>query len=109
VILFGALVVVVFGSLNGGLAWMVCVNLFPIGAIQFHDALVHGYWHARTPEFFARGDVRALEWLRLPGDVVFIVGGILPLLYMALRMVANRSGPKGIAAHEDVARLTSAR
>ena len=24
---------------------------------------------------------RALEWLRLPGDVLFIVGGVLPLLY----------------------------
>jgi nitric oxide reductase subunit B len=23
-----------------------------------------------------------LEWIRLPGDVVFIVGGVLPLLYL---------------------------
>ena len=97
-----------FWSLNGGLAWMVCVNLFPIGAIQFHDALVHGYWHARSPEFFARGDVRVLEWLRLPGDIVFIVGGILPLLYVAVRMVANRNRPGVIAAEEAVEQLTNA-
>lgn len=23
-----------------------------------------------------------LEWLRLPGDVIFIVGGVLPILYL---------------------------
>ena len=98
-----------FWSLNGGLAWMVCVNLFPIGVLQLHDALVNGYWHARSPDFFARGDVRLLEWLRLPGDIVFIVGGILPLVYLALRMVANRNRPGAIAAHEAVEQLTHTR
>jgi nitric oxide reductase subunit B len=96
-----------FWSLNGGLAWMVFVNLFPIGVLHFHDALVRGYWHARSPEFFARGDVRALEWLRLPGDIVFIVGGIVPLVYLALRMVANRNRPGAIAAHERVEKANS--
>jgi nitric oxide reductase subunit B len=95
-----------FWSLNGGLAWMVCVNLFPIGALQLHDALVNGYWHARRPEFFARDDVRLLEWLRLPGDFVFIVVGILPLVYLAVRMVANRKRPGAIAAEEGVEQLT---
>ena len=98
-----------FWSLNGGLLWMTCVNLFPIGALQFHDALVRGYWHARSPAFFARGDVRALEWLRLPGDIVFIVGGIAPLVYLALRMVANRNRPAAIPAQEAVEQLTHAR
>ena len=98
-----------FWCLNGGLAWMVCVNLFPIGVMQFHDALVHGYWHARSPAFFARGEVRALEWLRLPGDIVFIAGGIVPLVYLALRMVANRNRPGAILAGESVEPLTGAR
>lgn len=97
-----------FWSLNGGLAWMVCVNLFPIGALQFHDALVRGYWHARSPELFARGDVRTLEWLRLPGDIVFIVGGIVPLVYLALRMVLNRNRPGTIPPQEAVEPFTSA-
>jgi nitric oxide reductase subunit B len=82
-----------FYALNGGLAWMVCVNLFPIGVLQFRDALLNGYWHARSPAFFARDDVRWLEWLRMPGDVVFIVGGIVPLVYLAVRMVAHRNRP----------------
>ncbi|MEO7733194.1 MAG: hypothetical protein ABIY55_19685, partial [Kofleriaceae bacterium] len=54
-----------------------------------------------------RGDIRLLEWLRLPGDVAFIVGGILPLLYLALRMVANRKRPGAIAANEQTEQLTT--
>ncbi|HVW24791.1 MAG TPA: cbb3-type cytochrome c oxidase subunit I [Polyangiaceae bacterium] len=95
-----------FWSLNGGLAWMVCVNLFPIGALQLYDALVNGYWHARQPEFFARGDVRLLEWARLPGDVVFIAGGIAPLVYLAIRMVANRNRPELLPPEAAVPPLT---
>jgi nitric oxide reductase subunit B len=98
-----------FWSLNVGLAWMVCVNLFPIGGLQFYDALVNGYWHARRPEFFARGEIRTLEWLRLPGDVVFIVGGIVPLVYLAVRMVANRHRRETIPAHDTVEPLTRRR
>src|SRR5215831_2595564 len=97
-----------FWSLNGGLAWMVCVNLFPIGTLQLYDALLHGYAHARQPAFFARGDVRALEWLRLPGDLVFIALGIGPLVYLAVRMVAYRNRPAVAAAHEAVEPLTRA-
>jgi nitric oxide reductase subunit B len=97
-----------FWSLNGGLAWMVCVNLFPIGVLQLQDALAHGYWHARTPEFFARADVRTLEWLRLPGDLVFIVGGVLPLAYLAVRMVMNRDRPGSISEGESIQSLTEA-
>ena len=95
-----------FWSLNGGLAWMVGVNLFPIGALQFEDALVNGYWHARSPEFFERTDVRVLEWLRMPGDIVFIVGGIVPLVYLAGRMVKHRHRPEALPAEETVEPLT---
>jgi len=48
-----------FSGLNGGLAWMVVANLFPVGALQFYDALEHGYWHARSPAFYAQPIVRA--------------------------------------------------
>jgi nitric oxide reductase subunit B len=95
-----------FWSLNGGLAWMALVNLFPIGALQFYDALENGYWHARSPEFFARTDVRVLEWLRLPGDAVFIVGGILPLAYLAVRMFIHRNREGAPAPEETAESLT---
>jgi nitric oxide reductase subunit B len=89
-----------FWALNGGLAWMVVVNLFPIGAMQLHDALSNGYWHARSAAFFASPVVRALEWARIVGDAAFIVLGILPLVYLALRMVRRRNRPEEVPAGE---------
>lgn len=95
-----------FWSLNIGLAWMVGVNLVPIGALQFYDALEHGYAHARSPEFYQGTAVRALEWIRLPGDVLFIVGGILPLVYLTLRMIRHRDRPAEISPGEEAESLT---
>ena len=39
--------------------------------------MANGYWHARSIEFF-RSNVW-LEWLRLPGDVLFIAG-VVPVV-----------------------------
>jgi nitric oxide reductase subunit B len=80
-----------FWSMNGGLAWMLFVNLFPVGLLQLNDILSHSYWHGREPEFFQQPLVRIFEWLRLPGDALFILGGILPVVYLALRMFLNRN------------------
>lgn len=80
-----------FWSLNIGLAAMVFVNLVTVGFLQFRDSLQNGYWHARTPEFFQQPLVAFLEWARLPGDLLFIVGGIGPVVYLALRMFNARS------------------
>jgi nitric oxide reductase subunit B len=33
-----------FWSLNIGLAWMACVNLFPLDIVQLYDAVETGYW-----------------------------------------------------------------
>jgi nitric oxide reductase subunit B len=80
-----------FWGLNIGLFLMIFVNLVPMGILQLYDAVAHGYWHAREPEFFQSDLVNLLEWLRMPGDTIFIVGGILPVVYLALRMFANRN------------------
>ncbi len=79
-----------FWSLNIGLAWMVFVNLVPAGTYQVFDSVRYGYWHARQPEFFAQWGMRVIEWLRFPGDVLFIVGGIFPIVYLAVRMWKER-------------------
>lgn len=79
-----------FWSLNIGLLLMVIVTLIPTGALQLYDSLKYGYWHARSPEFYGGGWVPFLEWARLPGDLIFIFGGILPVVYLALRMFSNR-------------------
>jgi nitric oxide reductase subunit B len=79
-----------FWSLNLGLGWMLFVNLAPLGVLQLLDSFQNGYWHARRPEFFDQPAVQLIEWLRLPGDVLFIVGGILPIVWLALKMFAAR-------------------
>ncbi|MCE5185877.1 MAG: cbb3-type cytochrome c oxidase subunit I [Planctomycetaceae bacterium] len=80
-----------FLGLNIGLAMMIGINLIPIGFLQLRDSFQNGYWHAREPQFFTAPAVRAFEWARLPGDVLFIVAGILPVVYLAVRMFINRN------------------
>ena len=74
-----------FWSLNLGLAWMAFANLFPVGIVQLRDALSQSYWHARSLSFLELRWVNLLEWARLPGDLLFIVGGALPLLWLCWR------------------------
>jgi nitric oxide reductase subunit B len=78
-----------FWSLNLGLAWMAFCNLFPVGIFQLYDAVRVGYWHARDPQFVTVPWIHALEWLRLPGDAVFIIGGAVPLLWLCVRAIMN--------------------
>jgi nitric oxide reductase subunit B len=81
-----------FWALNLGLAWMVFVNLFPIGVLQLADVVTNGYWHARSLEFFEQHAY--IEWLRLPGDALFIAG-VVPLVWLtakaAFRPMATRA------------------
>jgi nitric oxide reductase subunit B len=89
-----------FWSLNIGLLWMLFVNLFPLGLLQLNDSVTYGYWHARQIEFFMQPLVRVVEWLRMPGDVLFIVGGIFPIVYLAVRMFCLRNRYAGLAPEE---------
>ncbi|HNS51853.1 MAG TPA: cbb3-type cytochrome c oxidase subunit I [Anaerolineae bacterium] len=69
-----------FWGLNAGLALMVIGSLFPGGILQLADVLQNGYWHARSVEFMGSGLMRTLEWLRMPGDLVFALLGVVPLV-----------------------------
>ncbi|MBJ6725514.1 nitric-oxide reductase large subunit [Geomesophilobacter sediminis] len=80
---------IAFWCTNLGLAWMLFINLFPVGLLQMNQILATAYWHGREPDFFSLPLVRLFEWLRFPGDALFIVG-ILPVVYLAVRMFLNR-------------------
>jgi len=71
-----------FWSLNLGLAWMVFATLFPLGLIQLYHSVNVSYFDARSLKFLSNHTNTMLEWLRLPGDALFIVGGTLPILYL---------------------------
>lgn len=69
-----------FWGLNAGLLMMVVFSLFPGGVLQFVDVLENGYWHARSLDYTGRETARLIEWLRTPGDLVFIFIGVVPAL-----------------------------
>jgi nitric oxide reductase subunit B len=99
-----------FWSLNLGLAWMVFATLFPLGVLQLYHSIAYGYYDARTLEFAGNPTNSIIEWLRLPGDIVFILGGTLPVLYLCwlgvrhMRAQITAEEPKNILFTE----LTSA-
>jgi nitric oxide reductase subunit B len=74
-----------FWGLNIGLLMMVAMSLFPGGVLQLIDVLEHGYWHARSLEYTGSYIARLFEWLRLPGDLVFIIFGAIPIMIAAIR------------------------
>ena len=71
-----------FWALNLGLIWMVFATLFPLGLIQLYHSVSVSYFDARTLKFISNPSNSLLEWMRLPGDILFIVGGTLPVLYL---------------------------
>jgi nitric oxide reductase subunit B len=79
-----------FWSLNIGLAWMVFASLLPLGMIQLYKSVQSGYFQARTLGFLSNSTNQVIEWIRLPGDLLFIVGGVVPLLYICWVGVRHR-------------------
>lgn len=72
-----------FWSLNLGLAWMVFATLFPLGLLQLYHSISVSYYDARTLNYIGSRANSVLEWMRMPGDIVFILGGTLPILYLS--------------------------
>lgn len=84
-----------FWGLNGGLLMMVVLSLFPAGILQLIDVLNNGYWHARSLAYTGGHLARTLEWCRFPGDLVFIIFGVVPITIAASR--AYLAGMKTIS------------
>jgi nitric oxide reductase subunit B len=78
-----------FWGLNAGLAMMVVLSLFPGGILQLLDVLENGYWHARSIEYTGLDRSRLIEWLRTPGDLVFIIAGVVPALIGVCKCYLN--------------------
>jgi len=78
-----------FCGTNIGLAMMVALSLFPGGVLQVWDVVRHGYWHARSLAYTGTDTARLLEWLRLPGDLAFIIFGAFPLVIASIKCYAG--------------------
>ncbi len=91
-----------FWSLNIGLAWMCFSDLLPLGFLQLYESVSSSYFHARSLEFLTNSTNTLLEWLRFPGDVLFIAGGVLPLLYICWLGVRHRVGKGTLEEPEEI-------
>lgn len=89
---------VAFWGTNAGLAMMVGMSLFPGGVLQLWDVLQHGYSHARSLDYTGSERARLVEWLRMPGDLVFILLGAVPL---AIASVKGYLGMRGRVTIEE--------
>ncbi|MCK9516614.1 MAG: cbb3-type cytochrome c oxidase subunit I [Ottowia sp.] len=74
-----------FWGTNIGLAMMISMSLLPGGILQIWDVLQNGYWHARSQEYTRSTLALTFEWLRFPGDMVFIFAGALPMFIASLK------------------------
>ena len=83
-----------FWGLNLGLGLMMLLDLFPAGVLQFYDSINHGYWHARRLSFTMAGTFHTLEWIRGVGDLVFLLAGVVPLVWAAMRLVFGKEPGK---------------
>ena len=73
----------VFWLFNGGLALMVFGSLLPQGLTQAVVSFGRSYWHARSPELLHSPLMETLVWVRVPGDVVFALGALLLIVFLA--------------------------
>jgi nitric oxide reductase subunit B len=63
-----------FWCMNGGLALMVGLSLLPIGIAQAVASVQTGLWYARSADFLQQPWLQDLRWLRIIGDMTFLVG-----------------------------------
>ena len=81
---------------------MCFATLLPLGVLQLYKSVSDGYFAARQLEFITNPNNQLLEWMRLPGDVVFIVGGALPFLWICWLGVRYRTRNQIMDEPEDV-------
>ncbi len=79
-----------FWLLNGGLAMMVVMSLFPVGIVQAWASVSKGLWYARSAEVMQSDLVHTLVWLRVPGDIVFSAGAAVLAVFAAGLVLRSR-------------------
>ncbi|ANK82038.1 MAG: nitric oxide reductase large subunit [Rhizobiales bacterium NRL2] len=86
-----------FWLLNGGLAMMVLMSLFPVGIVQAWASVSEGLWYARSAEFLQQPLIHFLVWMRVPGDIVFSAGAGVLAVFAARLAFARLRQPRPAA------------
>jgi nitric oxide reductase subunit B len=71
-----------FWCLNIGLAMMTFLSLLPQGLWQTYASVKHYYAFARTAEFMHSEIMQSFVWARVPGDIIFSIGGMALVIFM---------------------------
>lgn len=79
-----SLVKTIFWSLNIGIALMMFLDLFPVGLYQLVVVFQEGLWYARSQDIVTGPVFKALTYARSLGGAVFVLGGVLPLMWFIL-------------------------
>ena len=72
-----------FWAMNIGLFLMICMVIIPVGILQLSSVVDHGFWFARSREFYQMPTVNSLLWLRILPDTIFLYG-VLRLIQFVL-------------------------
>ncbi len=72
-----------FWGLNAGVMMMCVLSLLPQGVLQTVASVRTGYWYARSAQFLQTPLMSALRWMRLPGDLVFTLGALALVAFVA--------------------------
>jgi len=80
-----------FWCLNIGLAMMVFLSLLPAGLWQAYASFEHDYAYARSAEFLHSSIMQAFVWMRVPGDIVFGLGALSFVGFMAQAFLQGRA------------------
>lgn len=95
-----------FWGLNLGLFGMIAITLTPVGSLQLIEAADHGFFAARSLEFYQRPNIQAFLWARILPDLVFIGGGVVPLLVGFMQALRS---PRPLSPIEDPVRREARR
>jgi nitric oxide reductase subunit B len=74
-----------FWALNGGMMLMMFLDLFPVGLYQCMIVVQEGLWFARSQEILTGSIWKTLTYFRSVGGTLFIVGGVLPLIFFIIK------------------------
>ncbi len=66
-----------FWLMNVGLAVMVLISVLPVGFLQLEVAFTESYAAARSLAFYNSAPIQTAFWLRVPGDVLLIIGSVV--------------------------------
>jgi len=83
---------IAFWCYNIGLAMWIFLHFFPIGWPQLNAVYEHGFAWARSQAFYDQ--TLFWQWMRLPGDVVFSVGGFIMCWDFIVKLMKRPGHPE---------------